>query len=102
MDQLRLPRVTSCLCLMLLGVSAVLSASDSMPKPLVLKGGTVFDPISGKLQPDRTIVVDGSKIQSVGGPETKLPSDARVIDCRKKFIIPGLIDAHVHLVHLAD
>jgi len=72
------------------------------PKPLVLKGGAIFDPVAGKLQPDRTIVIEGSRIRSVGGPETKAPADARIIDCHGKFIMPGLIDAHVHLVHLAD
>src|SRR5882762_9036619 len=71
-------------------------------KPLALKGGAVFDPVKGILQPERTILIEGSRIRAVMGPEGRLPPDSRVIDCRGKFIIPGLIDAHVHLVHLAD
>src|ERR1019366_8394073 len=32
----------------------------------------------------------------------RIPFGARVIDARGKYIIPGLIDAHVHLVHVLD
>ena len=71
------------------------------PRPLVLRGGAVFDPIAGSFQQDRTIVIDGTYIRSVSGPNVDLPHGARTVDCRGKFVIPGLIDAHVHLVHLA-
>jgi imidazolonepropionase-like amidohydrolase len=72
------------------------------PQSLVLRGGAVFDPIAGSLQPDRTIVIDGAHIRSVCGVNADLPRGARVVDCRGKYVIPGLIDAHVHLVHLAN
>lgn len=72
------------------------------PEPLVLRGGAVFDPIAGSFQPDRTIVIDGDHIRSVSGPNADLPRGGRTVDCQGKYIIPGLIDAHVHLVHLAN
>jgi imidazolonepropionase-like amidohydrolase len=70
------------------------------PPILVIQGGSVFDSISGRMQPDRTIVIEGRKIKALGTPENPviLPPNARVIDARGKFIIPGLIDGHVHLV----
>ncbi len=77
-------------------------SADDKPVPLVLQGGAVFDPVAGSVHPDRTVVIEAARIRSVGGPEVELPTGARVVDCRGKFIIPGLIDAHVHLVHLAD
>jgi hypothetical protein len=51
--------------------------------------------------PERTIVVVGDKIQAVGTPEqaAAIPAGAKVVDARDKFVVPGLIDAHVHLVH---
>lgn len=54
--------------------------------------------------PDRTIVIEGERIQSISTVQTmpRIPSGARVIDARGKYIIPGLIDAHVHLVHVLD
>ena len=68
---------------------------------LVIQGGSLFDPLSGTMQPDRTIVVEGERVRAVGTPTRRatLPQGARRIDARGKFIIPGLIDAHVHLVH---
>ena len=54
--------------------------------------------------PDRTIVIEGERIQSVSTDQSvpRIPFGARVIDARGKYIIPGLIDAHVHLVHVLD
>jgi imidazolonepropionase-like amidohydrolase len=68
---------------------------------VVIQGGTVFDAVAGKLLPDRVIVIEGAKIKAVGTTQAPpaLPEGARVIDARGKFILPGLIDAHVHLVH---
>src|SRR5262245_49309018 len=70
-------------------------------RPLVIKGGSLFDPVSGTMKPVQAITIDGAKVRGVGTPRrpVPVPTGARVIDARGKFIIPGLIDAHVHLVH---
>ena len=49
---------------------------------------------------DATVVIDRDHIASVtpGGPA---PADARVIDCKGKTVIPGLIDVHAHLHYTA-
>ena len=78
------------------------AVADDAATVLVLRGGAVFDPVEQTVIADRTIVIEGSRIRAVGGAETAVPAEARVVDCREKFLIPGLIDAHVHLVHLAD
>lgn len=78
--------------------TATLTAAET---PLVIQGGTVFDAITGKLLPDRTILIEGARIKAIGTPQAPLtiPDGARVLDGKGKFIVPGLIDAHVHLVH---
>jgi hypothetical protein len=68
----------------------------------VIRGGSVFDPISGKLLPNRTVVIEGDRIAGVWSPERTVPDGAHVIDATGKYLIPGLIDAHVHLVHVLD
>jgi imidazolonepropionase-like amidohydrolase len=77
------------------------AAPAAGPSVLVIEGGSVFDPVSGKMQPNRGILIEGDKIRAVGTAQqpVAIPDDARVIDARGKYIIPGLIDAHVHLVH---
>jgi len=46
---------------------------------------------------DATVIIDGDRIREVGpAAETGLPKGARVIDVKGKWVIPGLIDSHVH------
>jgi hypothetical protein len=68
---------------------------------LVIQIVSLFDTSSGTMRTDRTIVVLGGKINAIGTPEksASIPMGAVVLDGKGKFVIPGLIDAHVHLVH---
>jgi hypothetical protein len=90
----------ACLLLCFSSLCAVAAA----PTMIVIESGSVFDSISGTMQPNRTIVIEGQRIKAIGTPEKPVafPPNARVIDARNKFIIPGLIDGHVHLVFLLD
>jgi hypothetical protein len=71
---------------------------------VVLRGASVFDAKAGVMVPDQTIVIEGERIQSITIDQAvpHVPSGATVIDAHGKYIIPGLIDAHVHLVHVLD
>jgi hypothetical protein len=46
--------------------------------------------------PNRTVVIDNGKIISVT-IEGDIPPNARVIDGQGKYMIPGLVDSHMHL-----
>jgi imidazolonepropionase-like amidohydrolase len=47
---------------------------------------------------DYTVVVRDGRIESVGpAGAVKVPSSARVVDGRGRFLTPGLVDSHVHL-----
>ena len=49
------------------------------------------------------IVIRGDKIESLSAAnEAKIPDGATRIDGQGKYAIPGLIDAHVHNVHILD
>ncbi len=51
----------------------------------------------------QTVVVEGDRITAVG-PASAIspPPGALVVDGRGKFLMPGLVDAHVHLMEEAD
>ena len=68
---------------------------DLTETPVIIRGGTLVDVRNGQLTPGAVIVVRGDWIVSVNG-NGPLPADAEVVDAGGKFIIPGLIDAHVH------
>src|SRR5262245_58778488 len=71
---------------------------------LAIEHCSVFDSTSTQMQSDRTVVVVGEQIKAVFAPgETVvIPENAVRIDGRGKYLLPGLIDAHVHLVHVLD
>jgi hypothetical protein len=71
---------------------------------VVVSGGSLLDVASGQMQPERTILIENERIRAIGTPERTIaiPEGAHVIDAGGKFVIPGLIDAHAHLVHHLD
>ncbi|HTD77126.1 MAG TPA: amidohydrolase family protein [Chloroflexota bacterium] len=74
----------------------------STSQPVLFRSAAVLDPERGELLPDRAVLVDGDRIAEVGGPELK-HEDARIVDIGGMTLMPGLIDAHVHVTAvLAD
>ncbi|MGV1100458.1 dihydroorotase [Thiovibrio sp. JS02] len=68
-----------------------------MSAPLVLKNGRVIDPVNGLDAIRDVLLVDG-KIQEIAAPDTLSgPADAVIYDLAGKWVVPGLIDMHVHL-----
>lgn len=64
----------------------------------ILKGGSIIDGLNDEVLENSYIKVEDGRITEVKEGE---PGDAEgfeVIDCTGKYILPGLIDCHVHLV----
>src|SRR5438094_5657541 len=73
------------------------------PKPpdavYLLKPAHVFDGESAQLHNDWVILIRGEKIEAVGSAsEVRAPTDAKVIDLPGMTLMPGLIDAHSHIL----
>ncbi|HEV7505585.1 MAG TPA: amidohydrolase family protein [Thermoanaerobaculia bacterium] len=65
---------------------------------LVVQHARLFDPESGKLNAETTVVVAGNRIQAVGHDgEVAAPAGAEIIDAKGKALLPGLWDMHTHL-----
>ncbi len=65
----------------------------------LLKPAHVFDGESARLHDGWVVLVRGEKIEAVGSAsEVKAPTDARVIDLPEMTLMPGLIDAHSHVL----
>lgn len=58
--------------------------------------GLLFDSLAGQMRPRATVVVEDDRIADVLFDGTSV-EDARTIDLQGKAILPGLIDAHVHV-----
>src|SRR4051794_27440764 len=75
---------------------ALLSAQQ--PSGLtVVQGATVITGTGGPAIRNAAIVIEGGRIRDIGPRnELRVPNNAQVVDARGKWVIPGLIDAHVH------
>jgi len=62
---------------------------------LVLAGGNVWDADGRTFAPGVDVLCEGAKTLGVG--RGLAAEGARTIDCRGMYILPGLIDCHVHL-----
>jgi imidazolonepropionase-like amidohydrolase len=78
-------------------LSAPLFAQMSAPvAPIVLHAARLLDVDSGKLVAPGEVLVRGERIVAAGS-KVEHPADARVIDLGDTTLLPGLVDAHVHL-----
>lgn len=65
---------------------------------MALVGGTVIDGVRSAPLPDAVVLVDGDRITAVGSrADVPVPPDTLVVDAAGRYLVPGLIDAHVHL-----
>jgi imidazolonepropionase-like amidohydrolase len=65
---------------------------------LVLIKATIIDGTGAAPLPNGSVIIEGERIKEViPGPPGRVPSDAIIIDCHNQALLPGLIDAHVHV-----
>ena len=66
----------------------------------LIKAGRLFDARSGQMLINQAILVEGDRIKEVGTAAAVAPhaANARVIDLSSSTVLPGLIDAHNHVL----
>src|SRR4051794_23936789 len=90
-------------CRFVLGVAgAILASGRSVAQApdsvLALADATVIDGTGRPAQPHMTVLIRGRRIEAVFARGARaIPAGARVLDLAGRYLIPGLIDAHVHL-----
>ena len=80
---------------------SVLGRSQTLSQPatssaIVLHAARLLDVKSGRILSPGEVLVQGERIVEVGSA-VKRPAGAEVIDLGDRTLMPGLIDAHVHL-----
>ncbi len=81
--------------MLLLGVPA-LGSAQAKPEITVLKAARIFDGTADALRANGVVVIQAGKIQAAGSG-LAVPAGATVIDLGDSTLLPGFIDAHVHL-----
>jgi imidazolonepropionase-like amidohydrolase len=68
-------------------------------KVYLLRPAAIFDGDSAELHRGWVVLVRGEKIAAMGAPsEVSAPSDAKTIDLPNLTLMPGLIEAHSHML----
>ena len=82
--------------LLILVASAAIWAQTAPPDTTVLHAARLLDIESGRMSSPGEVLVRGDRILEVG-TTVKHPVGASIIDLGDRTLLPGLIDAHVHL-----
>ena len=71
---------------------------SSQPTTTFVEAGRLLaDPSNGVVQRDKTLVIRGNQVVEVRDGFVGDASQGEVLDLRQAFVLPGLIDSHVHL-----
>src|SRR5215470_7294439 len=100
---------------LLVALPVVISAAcSSAPAPVVrppnpvdsdiaIAGATLWDGTGRAPVPNAVTLVRGDRIVCAGSAgECLIPKGARVVDAQGQYLIPGLIDSHVHLLFIVN
>ncbi|EPR72036.1 Xaa-Pro dipeptidase family enzyme [Winogradskyella psychrotolerans RS-3] len=77
------------------------SSLFAQQKDTYIKAGFLYDSENNVLLKDKVIHVKENKIVSIGAFNT-IPDDAEIIDLTEYTVLPGLIDAHTHVLFSQD
>ena len=82
-------------------VAATVPSRAQAPKHLALVGGMLLTGYEVPPIHHAVVLIEGNKIVQAGpASEVKIPADATVIDTSGRTMLPGLIEAHGHLITL--
>ena len=87
-----LPTLLACA----LAICIATLAAAQQPGPIVLHAARLLDVASGQIISPGEVLVEGERIKAVG-QQVDHPEGAKTIDLGDTTLLPGLIDAHVHL-----
>ena len=99
-DRLKSTIILSILCLLSIACVAE-QAQETSSEYTAITNVTVIDGKGNSPQKDMIVILKGDSIHDVAKSESyELPQNAKVIDGKGKFIIPGFVDTHAHVTVL--
>lgn len=81
-----------------LALAGALSGVACAETVFVQAGKLLADPATGKVETAKTLVLENGKVTKIVDGYVAEPG-GKVVDLKDSFVLPGLIDSHVHLTH---
>ncbi|MGZ3441762.1 MAG: amidohydrolase family protein, partial [Polyangia bacterium] len=86
-----------------LALAALLATTSAAAAParILLQDVTVIDGTGAAARPHCDVAIDGARIAAVGPTGTLPPGDATLVPLAGRFVVPGFIDLHAHVMNHA-
>ena len=101
-EHVKLLPFLSAFCWMLAGCEPTANRVDSPSSSsaaTAIVGATLIDGTGAAPVEDAVVIIDGTEIAAVGARgDVPIPEGASTVDVGGKWLVPGLIDAHVHFM----
>ena len=78
-----------------------INSTSAQENATFIKAGKLFDSENGKIHSNYIIKIERNRITAIG-KNISIPPEATTIDLSNYTVLPGLIDAHTHLMTLED
>src|SRR5258708_4715729 len=82
-------------CVAVAGIAAIATLT-AQQQAIAIRAGRLFDAKAGAMLQNQVVLIRGERIVEVGASVT-VPAGARMIDLSAATVLPGMIDAHVHV-----
>ena len=89
-------KIATAICLSMLAIPVALAA-QTPEQVTVIYAGQLLDKPGSAPRGASTLIIRNGRVAEVLNGHQAGPAGATVIDLKGKFILPGLIDSHVHL-----
>jgi imidazolonepropionase-like amidohydrolase len=89
----------SCALALVAGAATLMASAQQPPSQdtIIHAGRVLAEPASGQVLTQQTILVRNGRIVSISNGYSRVPSGAKLVDLKNAFVLPGLIDSHVHI-----
>lgn len=83
--------------LLVSGSAAKAQSNSQSNSKIAIEHVTLIDGTGRPAIPDATVIIEGDRIMRVSRTPIEIPAGAQKIDGRGKYLIPGMMDVHIHL-----
>lgn len=77
-------------------------ATHASADPVYIKAGKLLNPVNGGVSNNALITIENERVTSIEGSYDDIPEGAEVIDLSDRYVLPGLMDMHTHVVGHLD
>lgn len=88
--------------LLIISLPGSAAPADAPARPITYLHANLIDTAAGVVRPDVAITTQGTQVTVVSSATEARAEDAEIVDLTGRYVLPGLVNTHVHLATAAD